>query len=437
MFSIPWHLLASALKEMEPFYQLHQPGDILASKSLPLDYKGSINAIATIHAIGKNHLLVWCSGLISLFAFVVAPLASETVFIGFVGQDCTATIKAVCGPRLSVSKMTARILQSILSIIAIFTVALTIAPARKKSGVSSNPRSISGVAALIHDKQLEEDLRRLNPYVTDKRPLVAALQGQRYKIGFWYEPNEGKCYGLMSCESISELEKRHIRKPNKNTKPLIAINPVEEKFYHRSLRMIFKNLLIHPISIVFYGLLIIGLEVIVIYYNQTVGDTPFERFMDSQGFGITFLFTAVGIVLEKYWNLLDSGEYAPSFFIPKRWTLISKLDIRAKEPYRQLLRGNAPASKSILLAPLSNPFTGLFHSLRNGHYFNAYFSLVAILCQPLIVALANIPYSPGLAYTAYQVCTYITVVILNLMLIGITWLLLCRRRTPRFAATIP
>lgn len=99
------------------------------------------------------------------------------------------------------------------------------------------------------------------------------------------------------------------------------------------------------------------------------------------------------------------------------------------EPFRQLLTSGAKAGDSILLAPHSNPFTGIFYSLRNGHFFNAYLSLVAILCEPLIVALADIPFKPGSVFTAYRVSTYISIGVLSMMLIGIMWML-CRKRTP-------
>lgn len=100
------------------------------------------------------------------------------------------------------------------------------------------------------------------------------------------------------------------------------------------------------------------------------------------------------------------------------------------EPYRQLLSGNVKASDSILLAPHTNPFTGIFYSIRNGHFFNAYVSLVAILCEPLIVALSNIPFKAGLAFMAYRVSTYVSVGILSMMLLGIFWMLVVRKRTP-------
>lgn len=102
------------------------------------------------------------------------------------------------------------------------------------------------------------------------------------------------------------------------------------------------------------------------------------------------------------------------------------------EPYRQLSAGGAKASDSILLAPHTNPFTGLFYSLRNGHIFNSYISLVAILCEPLIIALSNIPFNDGLTYIAYRASTYVTVGILSMMLVGLIWML-CRKRTSKLA----
>lgn len=99
------------------------------------------------------------------------------------------------------------------------------------------------------------------------------------------------------------------------------------------------------------------------------------------------------------------------------------------EPYRQLLTSGAKAGDSILLSPRSNPYTGIFYSFRNRHFFNTYLSLVAILCEPLIVALADIPFRAGSVFTAYRVSTYISIGVLSMMLIGIIWML-CRKRTP-------
>ena len=93
------------------------------------------------------------------------------------------------------------------------------------------------------------------------------------------------------------------------------------------------------------------------------------------------------------------------------------------KPYRQLVHCNAPASDSILLASHSNLFTGLFYSLRNQHLLDEYISLVAVLCEPLIIALVNIRFNPDLALIPNRVYAYITIAVLSLTLIGVIWLL--------------
>ena len=139
-----------------------------------------------------------------------------------------------------------------------------------------------------------------------------------------------------------------------------------------------------------------GLEVLVLYYGHTGGRTSFERFMDSARFGVSFLFTAMGVTFKMYWSLLDD-------------------EIRSMEPYRQLLHGEAKAVDSILLVPHSNSFTDLFHLLAYKHFFNAYISFVAILCEPLIASLVDITFKPGEVWNAHSVANWMVVAILSMM----------------------
>lgn len=317
LFAIPWNLLASALQEMEPFYQLHNPEGVAASESLLLDYQNSINVAATVNAFRNGHFLVWCSGLISLMVPLLAPLASETVFIGFVGEGkYTATSGSqACKPRLSVYSVAARVVQSILALIAVLTISLAIAMARKKSGVYSNPLSIASVAALLQNKDVVEEFRRLNPHITDKRTLMAALGCQSYKIGVYETEEGGSSYGLLIWKQNPDSIAKDGRTQNQGGKKYtsITVKDVDETSPPRSKpRATSTSLLTHQASVMIYGILVAGLLALVIYYNQTGGDTPFERFMDSQSLGVTFLFTAVGVGIEMYWALLDGGEQSPN-----------------------------------------------------------------------------------------------------------------------------
>lgn len=40
----------------------------------------------------------------------------------------------------------------------------------------------------------------------------------------------------------------------------------------------------------------------VLYYKLKDEDTALERFMDSQSFGVRFLFTAVDVIIKYYWE---------------------------------------------------------------------------------------------------------------------------------------
>lgn len=137
-----------------------------AANSIPLNHQNTVNVIATFNAMARGHFSVWGSGLISLAVLSLAPLASETVYIGFVGQSvCTATSgRTACTPRLGVHLTTARVVQGILVIIAALILALIITTARKRSDVYSNPLSIASVAVLFQDQELIDEVRQLDPY---------------------------------------------------------------------------------------------------------------------------------------------------------------------------------------------------------------------------------------------------------------------------------
>ena len=310
LFSIPWHLLASSIKEMEPFYQLQQPAGVAAENSIALDYRTSINIVATFNAIRKGHFLVWGSGLVSLMVLVVAPLSSETVFIGFEGR-CTATSgRDACSPSLSVNPVAARILQGMLAFIAILTLALAIAILRRRSGVYANPLSIAGLSTLFQNQHAVESFRRLNPYCTSSMMIRANLQGYRYRIDSYLDDDGANSYGLVISHRQPDVVQTDFptsfHKGKKYVK--VAVNAVEEDGRPERQRTI-SSFFVHPAAIVAFALFVAGLEILVIYYQKTGGDTGFERFMDSQSFGVSFLFTAVGVLVKMYWCLLDDGKF--------------------------------------------------------------------------------------------------------------------------------
>jgi hypothetical protein len=66
----------------------------------------------------------------------------------------------------------------------------------------------------------------------------------------------------------------------------------------------------------------------------------------------------------------------------------------------------------------------------HGHFFAASFALLAIFVEVLMVTLAGIPYSPGQILTEFFVCSYTSMIVLVLMMLGMVALMLWRRKAP-------
>ena len=309
LFTIPWHLLTSAIKEIEPFYQLHNTDGISAEDSLMLNYRASINVVGTIAAVRKRHYVVWWSGVLSLIILLLPPLASETVFIGFVGAGrCTATSgRQACIPELSYFPIAARVVQGILAFIIVLTCALAVAILQRKSGVFANPLSIAGIATLFHDQSLIEDFRRINPYANSKE-IRNSLRGNRYRLGTYSTFDGNNNYGMTLVHS-NLLPGDGDRRTSFGGKKYasVAVNPVEE-FPAQHKKKPSSRPWVHPAAVLSFALFVLGLMILIIFYYFVGTDSGFERFMSSDAFGVSFLFTAIGVILKMYWSLLDDGK---------------------------------------------------------------------------------------------------------------------------------
>lgn len=309
IFTVPWQILNAAVKEMEPFYQLQRDDGVTARNSLALEYRSSINIIATFTAIRKGHFLVWWSGLISIVAVALAPLATETVFIGFQGRCTPETGREACVPQLNVYPVAARVLQGILSFMALLTLALAWSLHRGKTGLRANAQSIAGLAALFQNKQVVEDFRRLNPHYTTSKMISSALRDNRYRIAAFFDEDGASAYGLVKCNHDSALMDPNYRTAFLRGKKYASVNVTATEDQERPKKhRTFSSYFTHKATIVIFGAFIAGLEALVIYYNQTGRDTGFERWMDSQSFGVAFLFTALGVLIKLFWTHLDDGK---------------------------------------------------------------------------------------------------------------------------------
>jgi hypothetical protein len=76
-----------------------------------------------------------------------------------------------------------------------------------------------------------------------------------------------------------------------------------------------------------------------------------------------------------------------------------------------------PAEKSILLSRPTNAFYGIYVAIQQRHAFYIITCLMAILSEFLPILLTNIPYNLAQTLESHDVCTYLSLGILSIMIL--------------------
>ena len=110
------------------------------------------------------------------------------------------------------------------------------------------------------------------------------------------------------------------------------------------------------------------------------------------------------------------------FLEPKPLTILSA--IQTCGPYRRLSRGHASARDTILVQSCSHAITAFFSNLRRGNIFLSYMASIVVLSEALTVTLSGVPFNTAQPYTAHLVSTYLSIVIISVVLAVLIMVLL-------------
>ncbi|KAI5928210.1 hypothetical protein F4810DRAFT_719863 [Camillea tinctor] len=405
----PWHALASS-----------SPADGRASLCLQTGGWG---------AVLRTGAAVRLSTLLALASALLIPLSAEAVAVD-VRRGCAAGSGSArgCAYVLAVSARAAWATVGLLALMVGAVAALAAVLVRWRSGLWTNPWSVCGVAALGlnaevrrvfaglggEEKELGEEMKRV-------------LKDRRFGLGYFENTAGGWEYGIVlhgeDRGGVGGLGADADGESNDGEGDGLA---VQSRRYDAGASYGNKNTKHHlPFLMLGYtGRLLLlfvlcGLLALILYYNNTGGDTPFERFMDSEAFGVRFLFTGVGVVISFFWS---------SFFD----------SIAILSPYHLLSSSPQTARRSILLAPPTNAFSGLWSSIRRRHGFLAVVALTSILSEFLTVFLSNVPYRVNQTFLIHTICTWCAVGIICIMILVVAGSFFVRwpRRMPVDPSTI-
>jgi len=275
LYGMCWDMIYVNAKQMEPFFRLNAVTGASATDSLLCGYTNS-NIFTTLRtSFTKRHGVIMFSTIVSILIKICTPLAAEAVYVGTNGT-CTSTGDGSnCYPYLALRPWAAWTIEIVLIIIFLMVVPVTILISKRQSGIYSEATSIAGIAVLCQDHTLMD--------MTDQiQAQDDVLSNYRYKLGRFVANHQ---YGIHLFSSESD-DTRQLDRQNRKESVLLTLRPY---------------------SLGLFWLSLVGLLVLIQYYYNISTVTGFERFMDSQGFGVRLMMTTIGVLIKLYWTQLDGG----------------------------------------------------------------------------------------------------------------------------------
>jgi len=415
----PLKLIDVNAKLFQPFHALTRRGGASAQASVFLRFYGWPGILTFPRAIRLGQPVVIVSELVVFLAAFLVPIAAESVAV-HVQPGCTGG----CYGDLGVAGVPLRVLEGLMITIAALLLLLLflLSGSRWRTGVRQNPWSIAGMASL----GLNEDVRTL---------LRAMPRGLARKVQDWEVAQvlEGKTYALKAfrARELSGVKGYGVvisghSDPSATRRPAARKSQAEGEPGEKKIRG--KQRIMSFALLTWWGrgallFVLSSILIILIYYETTSGDTGFERFMDSQGFGVRFFFTALGVMLGFSMGTFFRCESSPA---PSE-SQGTATDVTAflvgvavLSPFLLLSRQPLPASHSILLTPPTNPYTGLHAAFRQRHPYLGMLAISTLLGELFLpVTLAHVPFSLVETHQTQVVCAWMSVAILALMVVAV------------------
>ncbi|KAH9219649.1 hypothetical protein DL95DRAFT_483878 [Leptodontidium sp. 2 PMI_412] len=353
IFAILWKIMNTHATSLEPFHRMSRHNGSPMVGSILRNYEG-FNSL--------RGLLPFLTTCLMYGTSLVAPLASEAWKLGLVGR-CASDESRGCSAVLQAVPQVVRTLETALAIIILLMILLAIGSRSWSTGVVADLRSILGIATLCHAPDLLKTIASIPAHMSLK------------DIRRWAR--------VMTL----------LLPPTPESGIILSGNPVEHfKFSAKTRRP--QNPVSRTItSLVIFACCLTGLDVLIIYYRLTSGDTSFERFMSSQSFVTT--------LLAPYLTMVPTPRDT-----------------------------NCPKARSSILLPYAtDPYTSLLPTIllskQHKHLFLfSSVTLATILSDFFPLLLSAIPFSRTTTFISHLVCSWLSVAILTFMVIVIIFLII-------------
>ncbi|PTD07359.1 hypothetical protein FCULG_00006707 [Fusarium culmorum] len=383
MLSIPARVIDYNAQLFQPFYAMNQDYGARGPESMNLHFGGLGSILEPFNILLEGHPVPFITMVIAWLSALLAPIAVEAIGFKMHGQ-CKINAFEGCAPALGVSPLSSRILLALIGLIILLLCALLFSLRDFHTGLYANPWSVAGIASLAANK----DIR---PRQDSERKIEKEMAEKRYGFGFFENHAGNTEYGVVLYDDAGE----NLQHDQLSSEP----GSVDTEVVSTGRRNPFALLgLAWRLAFLTF---LLGLMVFLLYYHLTLDkSSSFKNFMNSQTFGVRFLFATFGVVISFSWT---------AFFIT----------ITMVVPYQVMSHGPQSASNSVLLTRPTNPFSGFWSAVKHRQIFPGLVAVMAIFSEFMPILLANIPYSLSQVRISHDICARISVGILALMAITI------------------
>ncbi|KAK0715258.1 hypothetical protein B0H67DRAFT_514248 [Lasiosphaeris hirsuta] len=395
LLSIPIRMVDFSAKQYQPWHELTRPGGASARESLCLRTDGIHGVLSSVRSLAGGQALVFLTTLLTLCSALLVPLSAEAVALKLAGS-CTETDFRGCAMTLGVFLIPARIVMGLMVFMVVLILLILVILRRWRSGVTSDPWSIAGMASLSMSPDIKALLRSLPTGLQGRirhKQLIDALEEKTFKLGYFSNSDGAPEYGIMVAQGAKSVSRNTsgstFFKASRYSESMVGVNRSQTEHHLPFLMLSYTGRMA-------FLLLLSGILAVVGYYYSPNPSAPFERFMDTQSFGVRALFTLLGVCITFFWS---------SFF--NCLTIVS--------PYHLLSQDLQPAHRSILLSPPLHALAGMWSARQRRHPFLIVVAVTAILGEFMPLLLNNVPFRLTQTYITHMICTWLAIVLMCIM----------------------
>lgn len=307
--SVLAQFISSDLQTLLPFRALTRPGGAEAADSICLDTGGLQGPITSWRLLRRfKDPVSFLSNFLLYASNMVVALSSEAFGVKLNGNCAPGTFSG-CFMSLSMNVRSSRVVEVLLVLMLVANILLIYFLRIWVSGVAAPPTSLAALSALLQADTTTTLFRKIEPRSKKQPRRMCKLDRELEDHVFclrYFRTVEGRLrYGITTEANTNESQYLDSQPSNETSQLLSSSDPQTSKAQRsENVALGYFGSLSrtdHAIRISFLSTMC-GTIILLVYYKSTRLQTPFERFMDNQSFGVRLLFTCLGLIISFFWQ---------------------------------------------------------------------------------------------------------------------------------------